>query len=171
MAPSTPDIETVVVRYHRDVYRYAFRLAGNQLDAEDLTQQVFLIAQQRLDQVRDAERILGWLFAILRSCYLKGVRKRRPISTAGLGLDIEEIPEGVAEQDIDTQLVQSAIDELPEDSRLVVLMYYFEDCSYKQIAAELGIPIGTVMSRLARAKGRLRKRLLRSETLAEQRGR
>jgi RNA polymerase sigma-70 factor (ECF subfamily) len=92
------------------------------------------------------------------------------MNAAGLALDIEEIPEGVAERDIDAQLVQSAIDELPDDARLVVLMYYFEDCSYKEIAAQLEIPIGTVMSRLARAKGRLRKRLLRSETLAGQGG-
>jgi RNA polymerase sigma-70 factor (ECF subfamily) len=165
-----PDIQTVVIRYHQDVYRYAYRLVGNQQDAEDLTQQTFLLAQQRLDQVREPERILGWLFAILRSCFLKSERKRRPLAAAGIELDIEEIPDDVSERDVDAQLVQAAIDELPDESKLVVVMFYFEDCSYKEIAAQLGIPIGTVMSRLARAKGRLRQRLLRSESVAGQRG-
>ena len=165
------DIQSLVCRHHDDVYRYAFRLAGNQADAEDLTQQTFLIAQQRLHQVRHPERALGWLFAILRSCYLKGERKRRPMDAAGLELDIESIPEDVTENDIDSQLLQAAIDELPDESKLVVVMFYFEECSYKEIAAELGIPIGTVMSRLARAKGRLRKRLLPAETATDRRNR
>ena len=59
--------------------------------------------------------------------------------------------------------MQAAIDELPEDFKIVLVMFYFEECSYKEIAAQLDISIGTVMSRLARAKGRLRQRLLASE--------
>jgi RNA polymerase sigma-70 factor (ECF subfamily) len=163
------DIQSLVRHHHGDVYRYAFRLAGNQADAEDLTQQTFLVAQQRLHQVRHPERALGWLFAVLRSCYLKNERKRRPVDAAGLELDIESIPEDVTENDIDSQLLQAAIDDLPEDSRLVVVMFYFEGCSYKEIAAQLDIPVGTVMSRLARAKGRLRKQLLPAETATDRR--
>lgn len=165
------DIQLLVRHYHGDVYRYAFRLAGNQADAEDLAQQTFLVAQQRLHQVRHPERALGWLFAILRSCYFKSERKRRPLNAAGLELDIESIPEDVTENDIDSQLLQAAIDELPEESKLVVVMFYFEECSYKEIATQLDIPIGTVMSRLARAKGRLRKRLLPADTATDRRNR
>jgi RNA polymerase sigma-70 factor (ECF subfamily) len=165
------DIRTVVQAHSHDVYRYAYRLAGNPQDAEDLTQQTFLIAQQRLAQVRQPERIIGWLFSILRSCYLKSERKRRPVAVAGIEMDIENVPEDVAEDEVDSQLLQAALNELPEESRLVLVMFYFEDCSYKEIAAELDIPIGTVMSRLARAKERLRKRLMHSESMAGQRGR
>ena len=168
---SQPDIQAIVLAHNQDLYRYAYRLAGNPQDAEDLTQQTFLIAQQRLDQVRDPERMIGWLFSILRSCYLKSQRKRRPVSAAGIELDIESVPDDVPESEVDSQLLQVAIDELPEESRLVVVMFYFEDCSYKEIAAQLDVPIGTVMSRLARAKERLRRRLGRSESMAGQRGR
>ena len=170
MERSQPDIQGIVLAHNQDLYRYAYRLAGSSQDAEDLTQQTFLIAQQRLGQVRHPERIVGWLFAILRSCYLKSERKRRPVSAAGIDLDIENVPDSVTESDVDSQLLQAAIDELPEESRLVVVMFYFEDCSYKEIAAQLDVPIGTVMSRLARAKERLKKRLSRSEAMASQRG-
>jgi RNA polymerase sigma-70 factor (ECF subfamily) len=170
MQRSPGDIQAIVLAHHQDVYRYAFRLAGNQQDAEDLTQQTFLVAQQRLEQLRQPERLVCWLFAILRSCFLKSDRKRRPINAAGIELDIEAVPDDVTESEIDSQLLQLAIDELPEESRLAVVMFYFEDCSYKEIAAQLGVPLGTVMSRLARAKERLRKRLVRSEAVAGQRG-
>lgn len=163
------DIQSLVRQHHGDVYRYAYRLTGNQPDAEDLTQQTFLLAQQRLHQVREPQRALGWLFAILRSCFLKSERKRRPVDATGLEMDIESIPDDVTDSDIDSQLLQTAIDELPEESKMVVVMFYFEECSYKEIAAQLGVPIGTVMSRLARAKGRLRKRLLPTETATERR--
>src|SRR5690606_19966676 len=78
-------------------------------------------------------------------------------------LNVDEIPEPPGEgDDFDLERLQSALDELPAEYKLVVTMFYFEQASYKDIAAELEIPIGTVMSRLARAKGQLRKRL--SET-------
>lgn len=156
-------IEWLVVQYHADVYRYAYRLSGNQPDAEDLAQQTFLIAHQRLEQLREPDKAAAWLFAILRSCYLKSQRRRRPVAAASLELDVEAIPDIVTEEEVDSDLLQLAIDELPDDYKLVLVMFYFEECSYKEIAAKLGIPIGTVMSRLARAKGRLRGRLFQGE--------
>ena len=60
---------------------------------------------------------------------------------------------------MDLEQLQPALDELPEEFKVVVLMYYFEECSYKQIAEELDVPIGTVMSRLSRAKSHLRAKL------------
>jgi RNA polymerase sigma-70 factor (ECF subfamily) len=154
------DIHSLVVEHQRAVYRYAFRLTGNEADAEDLTQQTFLIAQQRLAQVREPDKAAAWLFAVLRSCYLKSKRKRQPINATGLELDVESIPDTVTEEDIDAEQLQLAINELPDEFKLVLVMFYFEGCSYKEIAAKLEVPIGTVMSRLTRAKGRLRGRLL-----------
>jgi RNA polymerase sigma-70 factor (ECF subfamily) len=161
--PSSLDIRTLVLDYHRDVYRYAFRLTGRQPDAEDLTQQTFMIAQQRLHQVRQPERVISWLLAILRSCYLKAERKSMPLAATSIDLEVDNIPVMAAEDTIDKELLQAAIDELPEEFKLVVVMFYFEECSYKEIAEQLHIPIGTVMSRLTRAKGRLRCRLLEAE--------
>lgn len=157
------DLHTIVMRYHEAVYRYACRLSGNPLDAEDLTQQTFLMAQQRLDQVRDPEKIQAWLFVVLRTVYGKGLRKARPVAAVNLGLDIDSIPDPIRSDDIDREALQLALDELPDDFRMVLLMFYFEDCSYKEIAAQLEVPIGTVMSRLARAKGHLRSRLAHRE--------
>ena len=142
------DIRTLVLDYHRDVYRYAYRLTGRQPDAEDLTQQTFLIAQQRLHQVRQPERVVSWLFAILRSCYLKAERKSTPLAATSIELDVDSIPDSLAETSIDEELLQAAIDELPDEFKLVLVMFYFEECSYKEIAEQLQIPIGTVMSRL-----------------------
>jgi RNA polymerase sigma-70 factor (ECF subfamily) len=153
------------------VYRYAYRLTGDVHDAEDLTQQVFLLAQQRLEQLREADRARGWLFTILRNCFLKMVQQKRPIPATNLSLNLEVLPleskNGLAgnhaSQAVDAAELQAAIDELPADFRLVVVMFYFEDCSYREIAEKLDLPIGTVMSRLARAKGHLRSRLFESE--------
>jgi len=166
VGPLPLDIRTLVRDWHRDVYRYAFRLSGNRTDAEDLTQQTFMIAQQRLHQVRQPERVLGWLFAILRTCYLKSERKPRPLTATSLDLDVDSIPEALAENPIDNELLQAAISELPDEFKLVLMMFYFEECSYKEIAERLEIPIGTVMSRLTRAKGRLRHRLAAGEPSA-----
>lgn len=164
--PSPLDMRTLVVDHHRDVYRYAYRLTGRVVDAEDLTQQTFLIAQQRLHQVRQPERVLSWLFAILRTCYLKSERKSVPLPATGVELDVDSIPDRAAETTIDQELLQAAIGELPDEFKLVLVMFYFEECSYKEIAEKLQIPIGTVMSRLTRAKGRLRALLLDAEPIS-----
>ena len=66
----------LVADHHQELYRYAYRLSGSVSDAEDLTQQAFLIAQQKLGQVRDAGSVRGWLFTVLRNCYLKARGKR-----------------------------------------------------------------------------------------------
>ena len=63
-------------------------------------------------------------------------------------------------------MIQQALDELPEKFRLILVMFYFEDCSYREIAEKLDLPMGTVMSRLARAKGYLRSRLLPADETA-----
>ena len=160
----TVDIADLVREHHGAVYGYAYRLCGNAADAEDVSQQVFLIAQQKIEQLRDPRRTLGWLLTITRNCYLKDRKKRRPIPTAGLELEIEAVTQTLpASDDIDRERLQLALDQLPDDYKIAVTMFYFEQISYKEIAEELQIPIGTVMSRLSRAKTHLRRRLTGSE--------
>jgi len=155
------DIRQLVGTYYQSVFRYAFRLSRSEADAEDLAQQTFLIAQQKLHQVRDADKVGRWLFAVLRSCFFKSRRKEQRAMAAGIEIDVAEIPDGQGGDElIDQELLQTAIHELPEKFRLVLLMFYFEQLSYKEIAADLEISIGTVMSRLSRAKARLRGHLL-----------
>ena len=154
-------VAQLVADHHQAVYRYAYRLSGSVPDAEDLTQQVFLTAQRKLGQLRDIEKAKGWLFAILRNCFLKAQQRRRPVPATDLQLEIDTVPAEIPrEGEIDQERLQAAIGQLPPPFRVVLVMFYFEECSYRQIAEQLDLPIGTVMSRLARAKRHLRARLL-----------
>jgi RNA polymerase sigma-70 factor (ECF subfamily) len=158
--PTEVDFSALVVAHHAALYRYAYRLCGCAAEADDLTQQAFLVAQQKLHQLREADRAAAWLFAVLRSCFLKSLRRQRPANAATLNLEVEQFagptPEVV---EIDRERLAAALADLAEEFRLVVLMFYFEELSYQEIAEQLEIPIGTVMSRLSRAKGHLRRRL------------
>ena len=154
------DFTALVVAHHAPLYRYAYRLCGCQAEAEDLTQQTFLVAQQKLHQLREADRAAAWLFAVLRSCFLKSLRKQRPSGGQAFDIEVEDLAVAAPDVDeIDREQLAAALAELPDEFRLVVLMFYFEELSYQEIAQQLNIPIGTVMSRLSRAKGHLRKRL------------
>lgn len=153
-----------VTLHHAVLYRYAYRLAGNPTDAEDLTQQTYLVASQQGMKVREAEKVLGWLLTVLRNCYLKS-RRRPPLSTGHLlEKELEAIPETTQWPAWDREELQQALQSLPEEFRLVVMLFYFEDISYKEIAERLQTPLGTVMSRLSRGKKLLRGRLLGPET-------
>jgi RNA polymerase sigma-70 factor (ECF subfamily) len=163
-ASSRLDVAQLVADHHEALYRYAYRLTGQSADAEDLTQQTFLIAQQKLSQLRQDDRARSWLFSVLRNCFLKSCRRQPPIPVASTALNINNVPENrPAGYPIDRRQLQEALDALPPEFRVVVLMFYFEGCSYKEIAQGLDLPIGTVMSRLARAKGRMRQSLFDDE--------
>ena len=154
------DVAQLVAEHYQAVYRYAYRLSGSAADAEDLTQQAFLVAQRKLAQLREDANARSWLFAVLRNCFLKDRQRRRPVPIVNLQLSVDNIPVEVPkEEDIDRQQLQEALDQLSEGFRLVLVMFYFEDRSYREIAEELDLPIGTVMSRLARAKAFLRSKL------------
>jgi RNA polymerase sigma-70 factor (ECF subfamily) len=158
------DIVQLIRDHHADVYRYAFRLAGRQSEAEDLSQQTFLIAQQKLNQLRDPARARSWLFTILRNYYLK--QKRRP-APSSLDPSILDMAPPVTDEDrspgapawIDREWLQAALDQLSDEHKVVLVMFYFEELPYKEIARRLGVADGTVMSRLARAKDRLKELL------------
>lgn len=158
-----PDLTRLVRDYHAALYRYAYRLTGSAADAEDLTQQTFLLAQEKLSQLRDAENAKAWLYSILRNCFLQSVRKWAPAPEADLKTSLSNLPEASERTEIDRERLQGALDDLPAEFKLILLMYYFEDYSYREIAAQLKLPIGTVMSRLSRAKQHLRIRLLAAE--------
>ncbi len=154
------DVAQVVAEHHEAVYRYAYRLTGSVPDAEDLTQQVFLTIHEKLGQLRKVECTRGWLFAILRNRFFKTRRKRRPTPVGNIALDVDSIPaEPPPAEEIDREAIQKALDQLPPPQRVVLAMFYYEQCSYREIAEKLDLPIGTVMSRLSRAKVYLRSAL------------
>jgi len=153
------DITELVREHHAVLYRYAYRLTGRVQDAEDLVQQTFLVAQQKLDQVRSADTARAWLFTVLRNAFLKARGKQNVAPLVGLDVDLSVLIQERFHDPIDAEALQQALTDLPDEFRLVVLMFYFEDKSYKQIAETIDAPIGTVMSRLSRAKAHLRRRL------------
>src|SRR5947207_420058 len=154
-------VQRLVDDHYLPLYRYAYRLSGSAADAEDLTQEAFCKAQLHLAQLRDPARAKPWLFSILRNAYLHRARaqRQRPcVPLEGAGDVAEALPESLP--DVDPERLQQALDELPEVFRTPIILYYFEDFSYRDIAEQMDLPIGTVMSRLARAKAHLRGRLL-----------
>lgn len=160
MSSPSQDSAKLIDAHLAEVYRYAYRLSGTQWDAEELTQQVFLIAIENLGQLRQPDSTRSWLFTILRHCFLRIKRRWEPQLAADVELDLDQVAEDVPDADaIDGESLQAALNKLPGEYRLVVLMYYFEQCSYREIAEKLAVPIGTVMSRLARGKAALRKLL------------
>lgn len=158
-------IAKLVDEQYLPLYRYAYRLTGRSADAEDLVQEAFCQAQMRYHQLRDPSQPRGWLFAILRNAYLR--RKRDEKGRQGLPLDEVSEPVAVLVDEspfpVDGDQLQAALGELPEGFRTPVILFYFEEFSYRDIADQMGVPVGTVMSRLARAKAHLRARLGRPE--------
>lgn len=156
----------IVERHYEVLYRYAFRLAGNAADAEDVTQQAFLTAQRKLEQLREPEHVRSWLFTIARNTFLKSIRSKP--ADPPVSLDSVGEPEQPEENDlpVDSERLQSVLNELSEDFRTPLILYYFKEFSYKDIARQLDLPMGTVMSRLARGKAFLRRRLAAFHTPA-----
>ncbi|MBX3411915.1 MAG: sigma-70 family RNA polymerase sigma factor [Pirellulales bacterium] len=159
--PSQIDITQLVIAHHELLYRYAYRLTGSIADAEDLTQQTFLSAQANLAQLREPAAARGWLFAILRNGYRKSLKKRVPLPAVDAELNVDSVPdESRTAEPIDEERLQDALNSLSDEYKTVLLMFYFERHSYREIATQLELPIGTVMSRLSRAKSHLRAKLL-----------
>src|SRR5947207_2935290 len=153
-------VQQLVDDYYEPLYRYAFRLSGSAADAEDLTQETFCKAQLQLHQLRDPARAKAWLFSILRNGYLhrrRSDQNHRQVPLEAVGDLAGPLPDPPPE--VDPARLQQALNELPEAFRTPVILFYFEDFSYRDIAEHVGVPIGTVMSRLARAKSFLRRRL------------
>ena len=156
-------VQQLVDDHYVALYRYAYRLTGSASDAEDLTQETFCKAQVHLHQLRDPARAKSWLFCILRNAYLhklRGDKHQRCVSLSDLN-DLPERPRGPL-LEVEPEQLQQALNELPENFRTPVILYYFEDFSYRDIAEQMDLPLGTVMSRLARAKAHLRARLVES---------
>lgn len=152
-----------VEQHYRLLYRYAFRLTGSTADAEDLTQQAFLIAQNKCDQLRNPAHVRSWLCSIVRNTYLKSLRNRDRVPLENVAEPTDPLPHEV---EIDQDELQKALSELPEEFRTPLILFYFQEFSYRQIAEQMDVPIGTVMSRLARAKSHLRRRLLSPQPAA-----
>jgi RNA polymerase sigma-70 factor (ECF subfamily) len=151
------DFEAVVALHYEDLYRFALGLTRHPGDACDLTQQTYAIYAQKRGQVRDHAQIRHWLFTTLYREFLRlREQGRRTVS-----LDDTSVswPEPTAPRAAEHQDVLDALARLELPHREVLTLFYLRQHAYHDIAAILGIPIGTVMSRLSRAKDALRAAL------------
>jgi RNA polymerase sigma-70 factor (ECF subfamily) len=142
------------------LWRYALVLSRARDTADDLVQATCLRAIERADQFVPGTRVDRWLFAILRSIWLNEIRSQR-IREGGGFVDAADAlttdGECEIEMNITAAAVLRAIDRLPEAQRETILLVYGEGYSYAEAAAALGVPIGTIMSRLSAGRAALAK--------------
>ncbi|HEU4674392.1 MAG TPA: RNA polymerase sigma factor SigE [Motilibacteraceae bacterium] len=162
----TPPSWDEVVRTHSArVYRLAYRLTGNQHDAEDLTQEVFVRVFRSLSSYTPGT-FEGWLHRITTNLFLDQVRRKQRIRFDALADDAADRLAGrepSPAQRLDDRMfdadIQTALDALPPDFRAAVVLCDIEGLSYEEIAATLGIKLGTVRSRIHRGRAQLRAAL------------
>jgi RNA polymerase sigma factor (sigma-70 family) len=159
-----PTWEQVVEEHSARVYRLAYRLSGNPHDAEDLTQETFIRVFRSLAGFTPGT-FEGWLHRITTNLFLDMVRRRQRIRFDSLPDDAERLvgsapsPEQVyTDTHLDPQ-IQAALDALPPDFRVAVVLCDIEGLTYEEIAATLGIKLGTVRSRIHRGRTQLRAAL------------
>ena len=156
-----PNFQALVDSHYQALFRFGQSLAGNTADAADLTQQTFFIWARKGHALRDTGKAKSWLFTTLYREFLKQNRRSRKIDYR----EHDEIERTAppTEPDwletLDSGLVVDALSRLDETFKAPLTLFYLEDSSYKEIAAILDIPIGTVMSRLSRGKAQLRAQL------------
>jgi RNA polymerase sigma-70 factor, ECF subfamily len=169
-------LEQAALEHIDALYRTALRMTRNASDAEDLVQEAYLRAFRSLHQFTEGTNLRAWLFRILTNTYINEYRRRQRRPSSSSLDDLEEFylydhlvdsrvqppderPEDVVIQRLTVDNVIQAIESLPEEFRQVVLLADVEGFSYREIAEIVDIPVGTVMSRLFRARRRLQRQL------------
>jgi len=157
-----PSWEEIVRAHSVRVYRLAYRLTGNQHDAEDLTQEVFVRVFRSLSSYTPGT-FEGWLHRITTNLFLDGARRKQRIRIEGLAEEaVHRLPgtePNPAQAFDDTHLdgdIQAALKALPPEYRAAVVLCDIEGFSYEEIAVTLGVKLGTVRSRIHRGRAQLR---------------
>lgn len=151
------DAESIVELIPR-LRRYARALAGERVAADDLVQDTLERAWSKLHLYRRGTDLRAWLFTVMHNIFVNQLRAMR--ATAPLDEEMAELAQPARESDgLVLRDLDAAIRRLPPDQREVLLLVALEEMSYEETAGALGIPVGTVMSRLARAREKLRSML------------
>ena len=159
------EFENLVARYYRSLYRFAFSLTQAEADACDLTQQTFYIWATKGHQLRDVTKVKTWLFTTLHREFLESRRRSTRFPHYELGQVDAELPvvSPARVNELDSARVLQALGQVDDVYQAPVSLFYMQDCSYKEIAEILDVPMGTVKSRIARGIGQLQK-LLAADT-------
>jgi len=154
----TDDLARALPQLLPRLWRFALRLAGDRHEAEDLVQRACVRALERQHQLKPGTSTLSWLFSIVHSVWLNEVRARKIRSRGSIqwSTELAETVADPAASDPETFVLQqqivSEVERLPDAQRAVMLLVAVEGMSYREAARVLEVPIGTVMSRLARAR-------------------
>src|SRR5262249_1857776 len=142
------DFESVVARFYEPLFQFAFSLTRAEPDACDLTQQTFYVWATKGHQLRDPAKMKTWVFPTLNPAFLES--RRRQVRFPHY--ELEEVPldlptlSPASVNQLDSGRVLQALSQVDEVYQAPVSLFYLEDCSYKEIAEILGVPIGTVKS-------------------------
>ncbi len=176
-AGDVASLGVLLERYRAPLHGAALRLLGHG-NAADAVQETFVIALRRIGELREPEAVGGWLHAVLRNVCLMSVRRQRAVELRGDGPPTEHVPdpEGSVEEVIDRlalrDWVWTALSSLPAPLQATAMLRWFGSySSYAEIAAIVGVPVGTVRSRLSEAKRQLAEALLESVGLAHDQAR
>jgi RNA polymerase sigma-70 factor (ECF subfamily) len=153
--------EALVEEHYRSLYRFAYTLVRNDADAADLTQEAFYIWAKKGDQLQDPKKAKAWLFRTLHREFLQSCRHRIRFPEVELGpreADLPSVPPPTGTP-LDAASILSALDDLEATFQTPLMLFYLGDFAYQEIADLLGIPMGTVKSRLARGVEQLQRRL------------
>lgn len=157
----------LVRRYQRAVHRVAYALTRNASDADDLAQETFVRAYQAIGRFRVGEPLFPWLARIATNQAISLFRRRKrrpetaiePLIEAGHQWGVEDDPSLKVESRERTRHLEAAFGELTPEHQAVLALRVVEEQSYEEIAATLQVPVGTVMSRLSRARAELKAKL------------
>lgn len=163
----------LVQRYEKSVYNFAYRLSGNYDNANDIAQDAFIRAYNAINSFRGDASFSTWLFRITTNVFLDERKKARAhpqqsldeylqLDESSVARQIEDpspTPEDIATGKEKTAVLASAVASLPEYQRAMVVMYHMEQKAYEEIAEIMDLPIGTVKSRLNRARLALKEKL------------
>jgi RNA polymerase sigma-70 factor (ECF subfamily) len=161
------EFEELAMPLFDQLYNFAHWLTQNREEAEDLVQETYTKALRGFSSFQLGTNFRAWMYRILRNTFLTSRTGLRATSTVSLDLEEDgadlavenETPETILMSRSNSQLVQRAIENLPLHYREIILLCEVEEMSYQEIAVTLSIPIGTVMSRLSRARKMLRNGL------------
>jgi len=155
------DPKTIVEAHYANLFRFALSLSRDQSAAWDLTQQTFYLWAKKGHQLREPGKVKSWLFTTLYHEFLATRRRERHFISDEMSEDEHAAPQPAPDalHPFDGAAVHEALLRLKDEYRAALTLFYLKSNSYKEIAEILGIPIGTVMSRISRGKAELRKLL------------
>jgi RNA polymerase sigma-70 factor, ECF subfamily len=163
---SSEAFDELVSRYEKQVYNFAYRISGNHETAWDVSQEAFIRVFNSIRTFRGDANFSTWAYRIVKNVYLDELKKSKSGRTTSLDeyieldensvakqvQDTDPTPDEIVESKDRTRILQEAITSLPEYQRIIVTLYHVRNQSYEQISEILDLPIGTVKSRLNRAR-------------------